>query len=66
MRKDYKFDELSETKCKCGKQIKKRLDHFNMCYNCFCEKEALRGHTVNTKARNKRELAGLTVKRFND
>jgi hypothetical protein len=70
MKKSHRHDELSDRKCKvCGKAIKQRLVETKekppeLCYRHHNEKEALRGHTVNTQPRKKRIIKGLPVKNF--
>lgn len=59
--------EFSKTICKCGEHpIKtKHLTKDNpVCYRCHCKSEALRGHHVNNKARQKRVDLGLPTKTF--
>ncbi len=69
--KKLNHDKLSNVSCEgykksCDKKIKQRLrDKENpneLCYSCYCKKEADRGHTINTFARGKRIKAGLPVK----
>ena len=65
------FTELSDTKCivsDCEKKIKQRLIEKptpnTMCYRCWINKEAGRGHFINTKPRTKRIEAKLPVKNY--
>ena len=69
--KKLAFDNLSTQQCShegCTKFIKQRLinlsDRFTKCYKHYCEDEAKRDHTINTRNREVRLLAGLPVKRF--
>lgn len=67
MKKSHSHDELSDRKCKCGKRIKQRMveqKDAERCYACYCKKEALRGHTLNSQPRKKRIIKGLPVKEF--
>ena len=65
------FTELSDTKCivnGCGKKIKQRLIEKptpnTMCYRCWINKEAGRGHFIDAKARVSRIAEGLPVKNY--
>ena len=71
MKKTYPHTELSDKVCKhpnCNKKLKLRLveekQNVSLCYKHHCEKEAKRGHTLNTQPRKKRLEAGMPVKSF--
>lgn len=71
MKKSYPHTELSNRTCKhigCTKRIKRRLvetkKSASLCYKHHCRAEAGRGHTLNSKSRQKRVNAGLAVKTF--
>ena len=65
MKKSHKHTDLSGKTCRtCGKKLKKRLEHFDICYNCFREKESQRGHYINANPRKSRLETGLPVKNY--
>ena len=70
MKKSHRQDELSDRVCAnpaCNKRIKLRMVEqcdARFCYDCYCKREANRGHMVNTQPRKKRVIAGLPVKSF--
>ncbi len=71
MKKSHRHDQLSDVACRapgCRKRIKQRLieakNSIYLCYNHYCKKERLRGHTINTNARQKRIEQNLPVKVF--
>ena len=65
MKKEYKHTDLSDKMCKtCGKKLKKRLEHFDICYNCYRKKESQRGHYINANPRKSRLETGLSVKKY--
>lgn len=68
MKKPNSYNELSNVKCKCGKQIKKNLVKRKttnkplLCTDCFKTKEAERGHFIND-ARSKRNTNTILFNR---
>lgn len=71
MKKTYPHTVLSDRHCShpgCNKRIKQRLTetkkNIHLCYEHHCQKEANRGHTINSKSRLSRVEAGLSVKNY--
>lgn len=58
----------SDKKCRCGKLLKKnvvdRKPTARECYQCHRKSEALRGHHVDSRPRQKRLSAGQSVKNY--